>query len=934
MSAVNQIFVGLFSAVGAVVAGITRLVDKWYPVYTREVSSSVRYINGKTWIFTTGQGVATSDNGIDWTTVWPTSELNLTGEISLNDMAFGNGLYVIVGGIAPVTTGTSLILTSPDGVNWTRRTTSNTAGLSSIDYSPTLGLFLAAGQSGTTVFSSDGITWTSGANAGTVRISKVVWGGTQFALLNTASPAQVYRSSNGTSFTVQSTALGNPVNDIAYSPSLNLWAISRASASTSYVMTSPDLITWTARTVTGAAGSATGIVWANTRFVVTSNVGAASSIDGVTWALVNNSVTQLGKMVVMPNNAIVAAGWLDKGVAISYTNGVSWGTSLTEIDTLTGQLRSSTRGINAITYSGGRYWISPTSGGQLFYSTDKKVWFTTTLPAGTAGTSHSAVYASQATTPYWVSPGTTGTAGRILSSTDGETWVLRTGPAAGTSWIDAATNGTLTVLINSDGSYTTTTDGVTFTASVKPVNSLRSIIFAGGKFVAVGASTALYSLNGTTWTNVSASFGAFSANRVVHDGTQFVAVGAGSATVNTKVSADGITWTTGPVAPWGATSVSSFAHNGSVFAAITSLIPGVAYAGTTLANLAPVTLSTAVISAVNGLVAVNGEITLQTNDNNLQLTSTNNGATWQVWETAEPITSTALNIAINSLGLFEGDVVSYLPNFGSFRGTVGRFDPETNAFTKFAVNPAAGLLSVSSITKSNLTYVAGLYGAATVGNISTSTDLLSWTSRLSIAAQVRSIAVNAASTRIVAGTHSGSTTGILGAYTSIDDGVTWNQINTSLVPHNVSKVINAAGKFLLVGPTSASQGAITSLSDTLDFINTFNAGATVIFNDIAYGNNIYVAVASGTASKIYSSPDGVTWTARGTTAFTSLHSIAFGAGRFWALGLTGAGYTSTDGITWAPVVMSPSNIAGLTWDGIDSFYAMSVKGSLYKYTPQ
>ena len=62
------------------------------------------------------------------------------------------------------------------------------------------------------------------------------------------------------------------------------------------------------------------------------------------------------------------------------------------------------------------------------------------------------------------------------------------------------------VAISSDGYATTSTNGSAWTSPnlVSP-NPLYNIIFADGKFVAVGYKTVMYSTNGDTWTTVKAT---------------------------------------------------------------------------------------------------------------------------------------------------------------------------------------------------------------------------------------------------------------------------------------------------------------------------------------------------------------------------------------------------------------------------------------------
>lgn len=70
------------------------------------------------------------------------------------------------------------------------------------------------------------------------------------------------------------------------------------------------------------------------------------------------------------------------------------------------------------------------------------------------------------------------------------------------------------------------------------------------------------------------------------------------------------------------------------------------------------------------------------------------------------------------------------------------------------------------------------------------------------------------------------------------------------------------------------------------------------WNDITYGNGLFVAVGASN-SGIITSPDGITWTQRLTGV--ELWSVAFGNGRFIALSQSGAGRQSTNGTTWSTI---------------------------------
>jgi hypothetical protein len=66
-------------------------------------------------------------------------------------VTYGNGLFVAVGD-------GGTILTSPDGVNWTRGPRGRATRLFGVTYGN--GLFVAVGRFGTILTSPDGVTWT------------------------------------------------------------------------------------------------------------------------------------------------------------------------------------------------------------------------------------------------------------------------------------------------------------------------------------------------------------------------------------------------------------------------------------------------------------------------------------------------------------------------------------------------------------------------------------------------------------------------------------------------------------------------------------------------------------------------------------------------------------------------------------------------------
>ena len=132
------------------------------------------------------------------------------------------------------------------------------------------------------------------------------------------------------------------------------------------------------------------------------------------------------------------------------------------------------------------------------------------------------------------------------------------------------------------------------------------------------------------------------------------------------------------------------------------------------------------------------------------------------------------------------------------------------------------------------------------------------------------------------------------------DGITWTSIGTL----NTSFVTYGNGQFVAVGYALASGGIPTSYIQTSpDGINwtARTPSEAMWFQDIAYGNGLYVAVARTGTNRIMTSPDGITWTSRTTSISPTFSGVAYGPGIWVAVCDTSPGgttFTSYDGIIW------------------------------------
>jgi hypothetical protein len=124
----------------------------------------------------------TSPDGVDWTQ--RTSEGNDLFGVTYGDLflavddlfgvTFRKGLFVAVGWCGT-------ILTSPDGVDWTEQTSPTRNDLFGVTYGK--GTFVAVGWNGTILTSPDGVNWTRRTSGTSNNLSRVAYGNGTFVVV-------------------------------------------------------------------------------------------------------------------------------------------------------------------------------------------------------------------------------------------------------------------------------------------------------------------------------------------------------------------------------------------------------------------------------------------------------------------------------------------------------------------------------------------------------------------------------------------------------------------------------------------------------------------------------------------------------------------------------------------------------------------------------
>jgi hypothetical protein len=136
------------------------------------------------------------------------------------------------------------------------------------------------------------------------------------------------------------------------------------------------------------------------------------------------------------------------------------------------------------------------------------------------------------------------------------------------------------------------------------------------------------------------------------------------------------------------------------------------------------------------------------------------------------------------------------------------------------------------------------------------------------------------------------------------DGINWTSRTLSSIQF-WECVAHGGGIYVALGSTSEGSVASTSTNGTTWTNRPFSS--LIAFKAITYGNGLFVALGTefGGVAKVYTSPTGVTWTARDLpeSEYGIWNSVAYSGTRFVAVGEDSVAATSTNGTTWTEITM-------------------------------
>ena len=274
-----------------------------------------------------GNRVMTSPDGINWTIRTSAANNEWRG------VCFGDGLFVAV-----ATTGSgNRVMTSPDGINWTIRTSAADLEWRSVCYGE--GLFVAVASSGTgnrVMTSPNGIDWTIRSSAADNNWYSVCSGydideNFLFIAVATSGTYRIMTSPDGIAWTSRTNPAAIMYYAICYgfSPSNDpLYVAVAGSGSGNRVMTSPDGLTWTSRDSAGDFNWVS-VCYGDHLFVAVASTGAGNRVmtspDGVNWTLrASGNDSNSWTSVCFGDNKYIGVANYNKARAMLSTNGTTW----------------------------------------------------------------------------------------------------------------------------------------------------------------------------------------------------------------------------------------------------------------------------------------------------------------------------------------------------------------------------------------------------------------------------------------------------------------------------------------------------------------------------------------------------------------------------------------------------------------------------------
>lgn len=253
--------------------------------------------------------ILTSPDAINWTLRSSGVTQKLRG---VSDNSQWDGLIVVVGDYGK-------ILTSPYGINWTKRTSGTTQKLRSVAYGYPGAIFVAVGDYGTILYSTGGEYWSKAQSGVTNRLYDVCYSEESSCFVAVGGGGMILTGyDSGESWIRRSSPTIQPIRSVTCSPCLLV-----AVADNGKILTSPDGVNWTLRS-SGVTKDLHAVTYSAEKelFVAVGHYGTfitLTSPDGINWS--NKPSGIYGRLygVAYGNSRFVAVGDISGDYKIMYS---------------------------------------------------------------------------------------------------------------------------------------------------------------------------------------------------------------------------------------------------------------------------------------------------------------------------------------------------------------------------------------------------------------------------------------------------------------------------------------------------------------------------------------------------------------------------------------------------------------------------------------
>ena len=177
-----------------------------------------------------------------------------------------------------------LILTSTDGITWTKRVSNTNSNLYAGVYNGAS--FVLAGSNGVIVTSMDGVTWTVRTSGTTEAINSMEWNGSLFVGVGTGG--LTIRSTDGSTWTPLIVASTTTFHRVRWINSN--WVAVGTYGVGGVIRTSTDAITWTGQTA-GTTETIYDITWDGSQYIYVAGAGVINYGAMGTWTAADNDGT-------------------------------------------------------------------------------------------------------------------------------------------------------------------------------------------------------------------------------------------------------------------------------------------------------------------------------------------------------------------------------------------------------------------------------------------------------------------------------------------------------------------------------------------------------------------------------------------------------------------------------------------------------------------